>query len=255
MRRLTSFFAGALAMALAFALTGTALAAAGKLQTGTGGVVVMDKVRLKPGEAYTVDGESIPAYVTYTGPSGKARNYVPVEMVADYLDIPSGWSGKRNSVVLGPTSEGLQYQFLTGADKRYAKTPVLGAKSGPFTEIDPAAVDTSGGPTLIFEDGTRIESCTGFDTARRISGIYGKHLVLTVTNDGDTPLISSASRAYMINGFEGGLSRVRVEPGQTLTRAFEVSGDADRIHNKFVSSVSPVSTETFRATVSLKCYP
>ena len=50
-----------LAMAMVMALTGTAFAAAGKLQAGTSGIVVMDQVKVKPGEEYTVDGKKIPA--------------------------------------------------------------------------------------------------------------------------------------------------------------------------------------------------
>ena len=253
MKHLKAFFSGALAMALAFALTGTALAAAGKLRVGTGGVVVMDRVTLAPGQAYKAEGEDIPGYVVYEGPSGKAHNYVPVEMVADYLDIPSGWSGKRNSVVLGPTSEGLRYHALTDADKSIAAAPVLGMKAGPFTEIDPKTVDTSADPAWIFEDETAAETCTGFGTGRRVSAAGGRRLLLTVTNNGDTPAVCWAGRAFMINGYEG-LSRVKVQPGQTLTRAFEIDEDVDRIHNEFVAGVTPETTQRISVTVSLKQY-
>ena len=41
---------------------------------------------------------------------------VPVNMVSDYLDIPTGWSEKRNSVVLGPTNEGAEYHITTSDD-------------------------------------------------------------------------------------------------------------------------------------------
>lgn len=253
MKRLKSFFSGALAMALAFALTGSALAAAGKLQIGTGGVVVMDKVMLSPGQEYKAEGENIPGYVVYQGPSGKVYNYVPVEMVADYLDIPSGWSETRNSVVLGPTSEGVRYRFLTDEDKSIASAPVLGMKAGPFTEIDPKTVDTSEGPTGIFEDETVAQTDTGFGTGRRMSTIGGRHLILTVTNNGDTPAVCQAGRAYMINGYEW-LSKVKIEPGQTLTRAFEIDEDVDRIHNEFIAGVSPETTRRINVTVSLKRY-
>ena len=111
MKNLKSFFSGMLAMAMVMALTGTAFAAAGKLQAGTSGIVVMDQVKVKPGEEYTVDGKKIPAVVTYSDTSGKIHNYVPVNMVSDYLDIPTGWSEKRNSVVLGPTNEGAEYHY------------------------------------------------------------------------------------------------------------------------------------------------
>lgn len=255
MKHWKPFFSGALAMALILSLTGAAFAAAGKLQIGTGGVIVMDRVRLESGEAYTADAEKIPAYVIYEGASGRIHNYVPVEMIADYLDIPSGWSEKRNSVVLGPTSEGAVYQILTGEELRSSvvKAPVYGAKAGPFTEIDPSTVDMSEGPTGIFEDETAVESWMGFDTARRMSAIGGTHLVLTIANNGDTPVISRVGRAFMINGFEG-LSQVKIEPGQTLTRAFAIDGDVDRIHNEFLSSVMPETVSRIKLTVSLKRY-
>lgn len=253
MKHLNAFFSGALAMALALALTGGALAAAGKLEIGTGGVVVMDRVMLAPGQEYKAEAESIPGYVVYKGPSGKSYNYVPVEMVADYLDIPSGWSETRNSVVLGPTSEDLRYQVLTDADKSITDAPVLGMKAGPFTEIDPRTVDTSAGPAWIFEDETVVESWTGFGTGRRMSTIGGRRLLLTVTNNGDVPVICEAGRAYMINGYEG-LSRVKIQPGQTLIRAFEIDEDADRIHNEFVAGVTPETTQRINVTVSLARY-
>nr|WP_325181681.1 hypothetical protein [uncultured Oscillibacter sp.] len=245
---------GLLALTLLASLAGSALAAAGKLQIGTGGVVVMDKVMLTPGQEYKAENENIPGYIVYEGPSGKTYNYVPVEMVADYLDIPSGWSEKRNSVVLGPTSEGLRYQVLTDEDKSIVDAPVLGMKVGPFTEIDPKTVDTSEGPAWTFEDETVAETWTGFSTGRRMSTIGGRHLLLTVTNNGDTPVICTASRACMINGYEGGLSNVRIQPGQTLTRAFEIDEDVDRIHNEFVASVSPETVQRINVTVSFKRY-
>ena len=41
---------------------------------------MMDQVKVKPGEEYTVDGKKIPAVVTYSDTSGKIHNYVPVNM-------------------------------------------------------------------------------------------------------------------------------------------------------------------------------
>ena len=79
-------------------------------------------------------------------------------------------------------------------------------------------------------------------------------MLLTVTNNGDTPVICTASRACMINGYEGGLSNVRIQPGQTLTRAFEIDEDVDRIHNEFVASVSPETVQRINVTVSFKRY-
>ena len=49
MKKLRPFFSGALAMALAVSLIGSAAAAAGKLQIGSAGVVVLDQVKVEPG--------------------------------------------------------------------------------------------------------------------------------------------------------------------------------------------------------------
>lgn len=259
MRYKRFFFSGALALVLLASLTGAAFAAAGKLEIGTGGVVVMDQVKVTPGGEYTVDGEEIPAVVTYTDASGKAYSYMPVNMIYDYLDIPVSWSEKRNSVVLGPTTEGAEYHVTSGGPDNslrnsIADAPVLGRKVGPLTEIDPKTVDTSEGPLLILEDKTKVETYTGFDSTVRANAMHGKHLVLTITNNGSNPLISRAGRTYTLNGYEG-LSSVKIEPGQTLVRAFEIDDEVDRIRNNFVSSIMQYyNTETFHVTVSLMQY-
>jgi len=254
------FVSGMCAMALLVSLTGTAFAAAGKLEIGTGGIVVADQVKVKPGTEYAADGKQIPAVVTYEDASGETHNYVPVEMISDYLDIPTSWSEKRNSVVLGPTSEGAVYQIFTDTDPvnpirdSIVKSPVLGARVGPFTEIDPKTVDMSEGPKGIMEDETKVETYTGFDTEDYINPQNGKHIVLTITNNGSSKVISRAGRAFMYVGYDA-LSRVEIEPGQTLTRAFAIDDDADRVYRDFVSSIiSSDHIETMNVTVSLMQY-
>lgn len=259
MRHKRFFFSGVLTLVLLVSLTGAAFAAAEKLEAGAGGVVVMDQVKVTPGGEYTVDGEEIPAVVTYTDASGKTHNYVPVDMISDYLDIPTSWSEKRNSVVLGPTTEGAEYHVTSGGPdsslrSSIADAPVLGRKVGPLTEIDPKTVDTSEGPLLILEDKTKVETYTGFDSTVRANAMHGKHLVLTITNNGSNPLISRAGRTYTLNGYEG-LSSVKIEPGQTLVRAFEIDDEVDRIRNNFVSSIMQYyNTVRFNVTVSLMQY-
>ncbi|MEY8389001.1 hypothetical protein AALC17_17285 [Oscillospiraceae bacterium 38-13] len=256
MKNLKSFFSGIFVAMVVMALTGTALAAAGKLQVGTGGIIVMDQVKVNPGEEYTVDGQKIPAVVAYTDVSGKAHDYVPVAMITDYLDIPTSWSEKRNSVVLGPSSEGVEYIITSGVElnKSIVNSPVFGTRVGPLTEVDPKAVDTSEGPLLIIEDETKVETYTGFSTGVRANAMHGKHLLLTITNNGTAPIVSRAGRAYTLNGYEG-LSKVKIEPGQTLTRAFAVDDEVDRIRNNFVSSIIQYDgSEKVQATVSLMQY-
>lgn len=141
MKNFKSFISGALAMALAVSLVGTAAAAAGKLEIGTAGVVILDKVKVEPGKEYTASGANIPAVVTYQDPSGKPHNYLPVEMLTDFLNIPSTWSEKRNSVVLGSTMENAELEahiYPGGKKPANPEKPALGQKVGPFTEIAPA---------------------------------------------------------------------------------------------------------------------
>ena len=50
MKKWKTFVSGMFAMAMVLALTGTAFAAAGKLQVSTAGIVVLDQVRIEPGD-------------------------------------------------------------------------------------------------------------------------------------------------------------------------------------------------------------
>lgn len=140
MKSFKSFISGALAMALALSLVGSAVAAAGKLEIGTAGVVILDKVKVEPGAEYAANGTKIPAVVTYQDPSGKTHSYIPVEMLTDFLNIPTSWSEKRNSVVLGVTMENAELvpNIYPGGKKSTNPTKAtLGQKVGPFTEIAP----------------------------------------------------------------------------------------------------------------------
>ena len=71
MKKYASFFAGMIVMISVLALSGTALAASGQLQISNAGLVILDAVKVKPGDNYSVDGQWLPAAVTYTGTDGK----------------------------------------------------------------------------------------------------------------------------------------------------------------------------------------
>ena len=102
-------------------------------------------------------------------------------MLTDFLNIPTSWSEKRNSVVLGVTMENVEIRRILraglhlylvkdddpgGSDFQLSgrrdsgphkgqgypggkmpanpAKPTLGQKVGPFTEVAPSSVDTSG---------------------------------------------------------------------------------------------------------------
>lgn len=230
MKNWKSFLAGTLAvvpmvLALAVTMTGTAFAAAGKLEAGTAGVVILDKVKVEPGAAYQAEDGSIPAVVTYRDASGKTHNYLPVEMLTDFLNIPSSWSEKRNSVVLGVTMEGAELEsriYRPGERPQNPASPTLGKTVGPFTEVAPGTVDTKAAPTGIDEDGTRVQTVTGFTTGGTYIPENGKHIVLTVTNNGQTAVSCLVGRDRVLGSFEK-FPTADIAPGKTLTRAFAIA--------------------------------
>ncbi len=257
MRKLSSLFSGLLALTLVVSLVGTAAAAAGKLEIGTAGVVILDKVKVEPSAEYTANGVKIPAVVTYQDPSGKNHNYLPVEMLTDFLNIPSSWSEKRNSVVLGVTMENAQLEshiYLGGKESTNSAKPTLGKKIGPFTEIAPSSVDTSGGPTGIDDDKTRVQTVTGFTTGSCYIPENGKHIILTVKNNGQTAVSCLVGQNHMLGSFEM-FTTVDIEPGKTLTRAFAIADGTTEEEASFTSVLrSAKAGDTADVTVSLMQY-
>lgn len=257
MKKWKTFVSGMLAMAMVLALTGTAFAAAGKLQVSTAGIVVLDEERVKPGTEYTANGSKIPAVVTYQDAAGKTYSYLPVQMLPDLLNVTTSWSESRNSVVLGPTIEGVVYSEDNPDNPLTHKTPtapVLGRTKGPFTEIDPKKVDTSNKPVGIVHDGTKVQTVTSFDTGSYFSPERGKYIVLKVTNNGSVPVTCYAARSMPLGGDES-LGGVNIGPGKALTRAFSIADGVDSIHGTFVCGVRPANfTGEANVTLSLKQY-
>jgi len=251
---------GLLSLVLLVSVTGTVFAAAGKLQTGTAGIVVLDEVKVDPGAEYTADGAKIPAVVAYVDAAGKTHNYLPVEMLPDLLNVDVSWSEARNSVVLGPTIEG-----IAGFDpstynpeedpmlKENPTSPVKDAVKGPFTEIDPKTVKTSEKPVMIVEDKTKVQSVTGFSSGGYFDPELGKYIVLKVTNNGTAPVTCLAGREMTLGGSER-FTSVDIEPGKTLTRAFSIADGTDDIHGTFVCGVRSTDSSEANITVSLMQY-
>ena len=225
MKKWMSFLSSMLAMTVIVCLASSAAAVGEKFQTSEAGVVILDNVKVEPGAEYTANGAKIPAVVTYQDPSGKTHNYLPVEMLTDFLNIPTSWSEKRNSVVLGVTMENVELEthvYPGGKMPANPAKPTLGQKVGPFTEVAPSSVDTSGGPTGIDEDKTRVQTVTGFTTGGAYIPENGKHIVLTVTNNGQTAISCLVGRDCVLGSFEK-FPTVDIEPGKTLTRAFAIA--------------------------------
>lgn len=262
MKTWKQFMAGMLTVALIAAMAGTALAAGGRLQAGTAGVVVLDRMKVEPGGTYTVGKEKIPGVVDYEAANGKTYHYLPVEMFTDYLNVWNKWSEKRNSVVLGATMEGLELEFSTPTmeDKLNERPHAaeLGLHVGPFTEVSPSLVDTTKKPTQVIDDKTRAQSITGYGN----SGIFlpenGKYILLTITNNGTSQVRCQAGLPITLGVWDR-FPSVALEPGKTLTRAFQIAEGTTAEDAEFVYSASPTLSTTFApegadVTVSLMQY-
>ena len=218
MKKYASFFAGMLVMISVLALSGTALAASGQLQVSGAGLVIADAVKIKPGDIYSVDGQQLPAAVTCTGTDGKLYYYMPAQMWTDYFNVQVGWSEAQNSVVLGAPSSG-----EAGTEGPNPTKPTIGAKVGPYKEVAAKTVDTKQKPSLICDDKTHVQTVTGI----RMSGSFrwenGRYVVLKIANNGKGRITSLAGRPAML-GDPTYFPAVDIEPGHTLTRAFELNG-------------------------------
>ncbi len=218
MKKYASFFAGMLVMISVLALSGTAVAASGQLQVSGAGLVIADAVKIKPGDIYSVDGQQLPAAVTCTGTDGKLYYYMPAQMWTDYFNVQVGWSEEQNSVVLGAPSSG-----EAGTEGPNPTKPTIGAKVGPYKEVAAKTVDTKQKPSLICDDKTHVQTVTGI----RMSGSFrwenGRYVVLKLANNGKGRITCLAGQPAML-GEPTYFPAVDIEPGRTLTRAFELNG-------------------------------
>lgn len=221
MKKYKSFFTGMLAMISILVLSGTALAASGQLQISGAGLVIMDVVKVKPGDSYPVDGQRLPTAVTYTGTDGKLYYYLPAQMMSDYFNVRVGWSEEQNSVVLGASSSNEASQPKGPNPTK----PTIGARVGPYKEIASRDVNTKQRPSLIIDDKTRVQTVTGIHMGSSFRPENGKYVIFRVTNNGKERVTCLAGQPAML-GEPIYFPAVDLEPGHTLTRAFELDGDA-----------------------------
>lgn len=234
--------AGMLTVALIAAMAGTALAAGGKLRASTAGVVVMGRTKVEPGKTYTVGKENIPAVVDYEAPNGKSYHYLPVQMYTDYLNIWNKWSEQRGSIVLGATMEDADIQArVTTSEEQLKERPqsaTLGLRVGAFTEVSPSLVDTSKKPTQIIDNKTRAQTITGYGSSGTFLPENGKYILLSITNNGKNQARCQAGLPHSLGVWER-FPSVALEPGKTLTRAFQIAEGTTTEAAEFVYGVSP----------------
>lgn len=217
MKKYTSFFAGMLVMISVLALSGTALAASGQLQISDAGLVISDVVKVKPGDTYPVDGQRLPTAVTYTGTDGKLYYYLPAQMWTDYFNVRVGWDEEKGSVVLGAAASGEANQPKGPNPTK----PTIDARVGAYKEIAPRDVNRKQRPSLICDDETRVQTVTGIHMSGSFLWESGRYVVLKIANNGKGRITCMAGQPAML-GEPTYFPAVDIEPGHTLTRAFEL---------------------------------
>lgn len=235
MKKYKSFFAGMLVMISVLALSGTALAASGQLQISSAGLVIMDVVKVKPGDSYPVDGQQLPTAVTYTGTGGKLYYYLPAQMMSDYFNIRLGWSEEQNSIVLGASSSD-----AAGPKGPNPTKPTIGARVGPYKEVAAKTVDTKQKPSLISDDKTHVQTVTGIHGGSSFLAANGKYAVLRVTNNGKERITCLVGQPALL-GDPVYFPAVDIEPGHTLTRAFEQDGGAPKENDDLLFDIRGAS--------------
>jgi len=166
-------------------------------------------------------------------------------------------SGNADGTLEVTPAEGVEVEVIEGMPE-YPDKPEYGVVHGAFQEIDPATVDTSGKPTRINLQNTRVKADDiGFPTSvYNFHPLSGKHVVFEVKNNGASEQIVKIARQTTIAASpREAFTDVSVAPGETLRRAFSISEDSSRLERNLLFEIDPaVLGASTDVTVSLTQY-
>ena len=115
-------------------------------------------------------------------------------------------------------------------------------------------MDTTEGPTGIDEDKTRVQTVTGFTTGGTYIPENGKHIILTVKNNGQEAVSCMVGRDKVLGHFER-LPTLDIAPGKTLTRAFAIADGTTEEQARFTCIIQGAgSSDSADVMVSLMQY-
>lgn len=208
------------------------------------GIICNRQTAVKTGASITAaDGETIPSVITYTDAQGKDTNYLSVRQISELFDIPISWDSRSSSVVLG--NKKLEQSYVVTVEEgnpesvhvpnqgeyeselvyKIYDAPVYSVQAGSFTETDPSKIPADAKR----EDPiTRRKSFTANCQLNEEEGCTpGATTRLSFTNHSE-----ETQSVYIIRRPNGSLtdvelfSKVKIEPEQTVTRAFYLEEDA-----------------------------
>ncbi len=101
-KRIPSFLAGALTMALALTLTTTALAASGQVTFSFANIALDGETKIAAGTTITAaNGQEVPGSILYTDAAGGKTNYLPIRAICDLLGVEIGYDSAARTILLG----------------------------------------------------------------------------------------------------------------------------------------------------------
>ena len=257
-RNVLPFLAGAATSALALSLTvGAYAAATGAFSANTVDLSILGQEVCAEDTFTGENGQQIPSSITYTDAAGGATTYVSLRALAQLVDAPIFWDSEDQMVRFGEGYGKGDVEIVTGTDpepNNLPKEPELGVKHGGFTEVAPRSDDEIYKPFVILED-TSFSSLTGFIKQRyEIFPSYGRYVEFTVTNEGQEPVEMHVSRPnYVALGVPvvEVFTTISIDPGETVTRAFEMDEGIEFPHNYLRLDVFDIHDNTPTKTTEL----
>lgn len=235
------FLSGVLATVLTMGCVTTALAASGLVEFSPVGLQLNRKAIFAAGDSVeTESGQSVPSSLLYTDEAGGGTTYLPLRTIAELLDVPITWDGENNTVVLGRSGTNDYTIIVGGLEQNWDKLPLnrVGEKVGPFTEVEPVGQPT--GETATWLKNAHYRAEADFDWEMQFIRENHRYLSVTVTNNGDKPLMFRAGHRY-ITGQD--MLDTQIPAGATVTRTFEAEESGAGIYPTFAVDICTASPE------------
>lgn len=254
-KRLSTFAAGMLAMAMLGTLAEPVSAAGEKFACNQVGIRIMREQQVKAGETWTApNGQQVPSTITYTDAAGGRTNYIAVSRLSELLDADVSWDEETGSVDIGvspdPGEVTVTVETRSNDDPPRPtppNQPEYGKIIGNLEEIDPETVKNviAKAPGSYYLREARIQSPDGtFPEITAHPASSGEaYLVYTVTNNGETPKDVKVTRPVSIAWRWESFSTLHVQPGETLVRVFRILKDAHPMQRTFTFGVGRSDTD------------
>ena len=195
------------------------------------GISLFSEEKVSKGDYYTApNGEKVPSVITYIDSEGGTTNYLSVRQISEILGIDIAWNSKTGNVDIEPRPETDISNIQIGNQTEPATVPKYGEKVGPFTEIDPAQVDTE--QSFVMETATIRTISTAGTSGLEVPCFaeYENFVVYTVTNNGENPQLVSVRQKTPL-GDSHKFTTVLLPAGETLCRAFYLEKGAENVQS------------------------